>query len=413
MAKRIKQRKDDKGRVLNKGETQRKSDGMYIYTCTGPYGSRRYVYSKDLLTLREKEKELLRDQIDGLDIYLAGKATLDFVFDRYISTKYNLRSSTRSNYKYTYDQYVRGGFGARLIKDIKYSDVKSFYTYLLNEKNLQINSVDNVHTILHPTFAMAVRDEIIRKNPSDSVLAEIKKNSGKNKGIRHALTPEQQRAFIRFIEQSPEYNHWYPLFVVMFGTGCRIGEVIGLRWQDVDFEKKRITIDHAATYYPREERKSVFEISLPKTEASIRVIPMLAQVEEALTMEYERQKVEGFSDFQLDGMTGFIFTNRNGSLHVPHTINQAINRISEAYNAIEIIKAKRERREPVIIPHFSCHVTRHSFCSRLCENDVNVKVIQDVMGHKQIETTLDVYAEVNYSKKKDEFDNLSGKVELF
>lgn len=147
MAKaKVKARKDNKGRVLQKGESQRKSDGSYIYTYNDPFGNRRYVTSKDLQTLREKEKQLTKDQLDGLNVYVAGNATLNFAFDRYMSTKYNLRPTTRSNYCYMYDQYVRDDFGKRIIAEIKYSDIKFFYYHLINERNLQINTVDSIHT---------------------------------------------------------------------------------------------------------------------------------------------------------------------------------------------------------------------------------------------------------------------------
>ena len=76
-------RKDLRGRVLRKGESQRRSDGRYVYTYTDPLGRRKYVYAQDLVTLREKEAQLMKDQMDGLDIYVAGKATVNFVFDRY------------------------------------------------------------------------------------------------------------------------------------------------------------------------------------------------------------------------------------------------------------------------------------------------------------------------------------------
>ena len=65
-------------------------------------------------------------------------------------------------------------------------------------------------------------------------MAEIKQGFGKNRGIRHALSLEQQRAFLGYVAESPIYCHWLPLFTVLFGTGCRIGEVIGLRWEDLD-----------------------------------------------------------------------------------------------------------------------------------------------------------------------------------
>lgn len=113
-----KARKDHKGRALHSGECQRK-DLSYTYSYQDPFGHRKYIYSKDLKQLREREKQLVKDQLDGLDTYVAGKATVNYVFDRYISTKYNLRSSTRANYMYMYDKFVRETFGKMLIADVK------------------------------------------------------------------------------------------------------------------------------------------------------------------------------------------------------------------------------------------------------------------------------------------------------
>lgn len=405
-----KSRKDDKGRVLQKGEYQRSCDGVYVYRYRDILGKWQSVYAGDLTELRVKEKQLMKDQLDGLDVYAAGNATLNMAFDRYISTKYNLRQSTRSNYTYMYDQFVRKDIGPRRIADIKYSDIKTFYYSLLNDKGLQINTLDTVHTVLHPTFAMAVRDDVIRKNPTDGVMAEIKKSGWKNKGIRHALTVEQQGAFMNAITAFPEFEHWLPLFTCLLGTGCRVGEVVGLRWSDIDLKERSISVNHSVSYYVRENRKSSFGVSLPKTEAGVRQIPMMDAVHDVLEKEYERQKRDGFCTYELEGLSGFIFSNRNGTLHNPHCINKAIERISETYNAKEVLDAKREHREPVIIPHFSCHHLRHTFCSRLCENETNIKVIQEVMGHANVETTLDIYTEVNFAKKKAAMEDLSKKI---
>lgn len=130
-----KARKDNKGRALRKGESQRKSDNMYIYVYVDPFGKRRYKYSMDLIKLREIEKSLIKDQLDGLDVYAAGKADLNFVFDRYISTKTDLRRTTYTNYTYMYDRFVRPEFGKKKIGTIKYSDVLYFYLHLINEKH--------------------------------------------------------------------------------------------------------------------------------------------------------------------------------------------------------------------------------------------------------------------------------------
>lgn len=408
-------RKDNKGRALRKGEFQRASDGKYVYGYVDPNGVRRYIYSKDLKTLREREEKLIKNQLDGLDVYVAGSADLNFVFDRYISTKSELRRTTYTNYTYMYDHFVRGGFGKKKVGDIKYSDVLHFYHDLIHNKGIQINTLDTIHTVLHPTFQLAVRDGIIRMNPSDGVMAELKKKTGNKKGIRHALTLEQQRAFMNYIAESPVFVGWLPFFTVLLGTGCRIGEVVGLRWQDVDLKERTININHAMTYYPRRDDtyKCEFKVSLPKTDAGIRILPMMKQVYEALQGEYDRQKEEGFSEAVVDGMSGFIFTNRFDTIHNPQAVNRAIKRIYEAYNAEEIVKAKNEHRDPIIIPHFSCHHLRHTFCTRFCENETNVKVIQSIMGHASIETTMDIYAEVTEMTKKEALDNLSANLDVF
>ena len=327
-----KSRKDNKGRVLRKGETQRSCDGKYVYTYTDPEGKRRSIYSKDIMELREREEKLIKDQLDGLDTYVAGSATVNFVFDRYISTKSELRGTTMRNYKYMYDRFIRNGFGKKKIAAIKFSDVLQFYQHLLKEKEMQINTLETIHTVLHPTFQLAVRDDIIRNNPSDGVMAQIKKQPGRNHGVRHALTLEQQRAFINYIESNPTYYRWTSLFKFLLGTGCRIGEAIGIRWEDVNFEKRVISINHSLVYYSREFKEHpmcTFSISLPKTEAGIRSIPMMDAVYDALRAEFADQQENGFNETEIDGMKGFIFMNRFGYVHNPQSINRAIKRIYE------------------------------------------------------------------------------------
>ena len=401
-------RKDLRGRALRKGEVQRASDKRYMYTYTDPLGRRKFIYANDLATLREKEKQLMKDQLDGLDLYVAGKATINDVFDRYMSTKYDLRETTRSNYLYIWEHFVKDTFGKKRIADIKFSDLLQYYLYLLNDEEIALGTLDSVHCLIHPTFQLAVRDEIIRHNPSDGVMKEVSKRAGKSRGVRHALTLEQQRAFMDYIANHPVYYHWWPLFTVLLGTGCRIGEGLGLRWQDLDFEKRTISINHSLVYYPEgSSRRSVLKVSKPKTEAGIRIIPMLDIVYDAFQMELEEQEETGYNQIEIDGMTGFIFTNRNGSAPNPQTVNRTIKRIISSYNADEVVRAKRQRREPIILPDFSCHHLRHTFCTRLCENETNLKVIQSIMGHRNIETTMDIYAEATEQKKQESIERLS------
>ncbi len=366
------------------------------------------------MTLRKKEAELMKNQLDGLDIYVAGMASVNFVFDRYMSLKTNLRETTRGNYVYMYDRFVRNTFGKRKIADIKYSDVLQFYNCLLSENKIQVNTLESIHSLLHPTFQLAVRDEIIRINPTDGVMAEIKKSSAHSSEKRHALTIPQQRAFMEHIANHPVYYHWWPLFTVLLGTGCRIGEALGLRWEDLDFDNRVISINHSVVYYPiGEERTSVQRISKPKTKAGERTIPMLDSVKDAFEMLREEQQENGWGDAEIDGMTGFVFCNRFGDVPNPPTVNRAIKRIVADYNATEEINAKKERRQPLLLPDFSAHNLRHTFCTRLCEQETNLKVIQSIMGHKDIKTTMDVYAEATEEKKQESFERLAAKLDVF
>lgn len=407
-----KSRKDLRGRALKQGEIQRKDDQRYMYSYTDPLGRRKFIYANDLTELREKEQKLQRDQLDGLDLYAAGKATVNDTFDRYMSTKYELRESTRSGYLYNYNHFIRDNFGLKKLIDIKYSDVLQYYYYLLNEKGISISTLDSIHCLLHPTFELAVRDDIIRKNPSDGVMKEITKKSGSNKGIRHALTIDQQRAFMDYMATHPVYYHWWPLFTVLLGTGCRIGECIGLRWQDLDFEKRIISINHSIIYrYDSQRKDAKMCVSLPKTEAGIRTIPMLDIVKDAFEIEREEQAQSGGNTQVVDGMSGFVFCNRFGNVLNPQAINDTLRRIQNNYNSEEVLNAKKENREPVLLPKFSCHHLRHTFATRLCETETNLKVIQSVMGHATIETTMDIYAEATDKKKQESFEILASKLD--
>ncbi len=408
-------RKDNKGRALRKGESQRSQDNRYVYTYTTPEGKRGYVYAVTLQELREKEKKLIRDQLDGIDLYVAGKADLNFVVDRYLGTKNNLATSTYANYRYTYDHFCKDGFGKRRAADIKYSDVLNFYLGLV-ENGIAVKTIESLHCVIHPAFDLAVHDEIIRKNPSDKVISEVKKRQGRKHKVKRALTIEQQKELINYVTDHPLYDYWRPLFVVLLGTGCRIGEICGLRWDDVDMENRVIDINHSMTYFRRgREVPYTFEFKFepPKTRAGIRKIPMLDDVYAVLKELYDDQMENGFSPLVVDGATNFIFINKSGTLYKHNAIDHSIKRIVNTHNAEEIVRAKREKREPIMLPFFSCHTFRHTFCTRFCEYETNVKVIQAVMGHADINTTMDIYAEVTETRKQESMENLSKNMKIF
>ncbi|MBQ8666881.1 MAG: site-specific integrase [Lachnospiraceae bacterium] len=403
-------RKDKKGYALRTGECQR-ADGRYSYSYTDRFKQRHTVYAKSLVELREREKQIRMDMDQGIDPNAANKYTVNDVFDRFISRKYDIKPTTRAKYYFDYDHYVREGFGKQKIGKVHYTDVKKFYYDLLKVTGIAPGTLDGVNTVLHSTFSTAVRDEIIKSNPTEGVMAEIKKSDLWVRPKRHALTAPQQKKLMDFLKDNHQFSGWLPIITVLLGTGMRIGECLGLRWEDIDLENRTITVDHnLVEYKDKELDKVVYRIQTPKTRAGSRMIPMIDEVYEAFIMEFEFQEAIGFCEEEIDGYSGFIFSTDEGKLLRRAPVNNAIHRIVDIHNEEEEQKASEEGREPVLIPQFTAHQLRHTFCTRFCENETNLKVIQEIMGHADITTTMDIYAEATQEKKQEVMANLQGKI---
>ncbi len=398
-------RKDRSGRVLKEGESQRK-DGSYDYRWRTPDGRRHSIYAKSLELLREKEEELMHDKTYGIRTE-AKNVKLNDVFELWKKLKRGLKDNTYQNYNYMYMQFVYPEIGQLKVKNIKRSDIRRFYNMMADERGLKIATIDNIHTVLHQVLDLAVEDEYIRSNPSDNALKELKQARNFDTDKRKALTAEEQKVFMDFLTKNNRYNHWKPIFEVMLGTGLRVGEVTGLRWEDIDLEERTISVNHTLVYYNHEKNGCYFGINTPKTKAGQRRIPMLDNVREAFIQEREFQEEADIScKVSIDGFTDFIFINRFGNVQHQGTLNKALRRIMRDCNQ-EMIEKSKSKKDMVLLPKFSCHVLRHTFATRLNEAGLNMKVIQDVLGHADIGTTMNIYTDVTKEMKTREFDVLN------
>lgn len=403
-------RKDSKGRVLKENETQRK-DGTYQYRWRTSDHKRHSIYAPTLEELRKKEQEVLKDKSDGIRTD-AQKVTLNDVYDLWVQLKKGLKDNTFQNYKYMYEQFVRDDLGQHKITTLKRSDIRRFYNYLIDERCLKVATVDNIHTVLHQVLDIAVEDCYLRNNISDNALKELKKARNLFTEKRKALTIQEQEIFLDFLKKSNMYRHWYPIFALMVGTGLRVGEAVGLRWNDVDFDNNTISVNHTLIYYNHAKGGCYFGINTPKTRAGERTIPMIESVREAILQEKEYQREAGIKcTVKVDGFTDFIFVNRFGNTQHQGTLNKALRRIIRDCNQ-EILDKAKDKDNVILLPNFSCHTLRHTFTTRLCESGINIKVIQSVLGHSDVSTTLDIYADVTKDLKKAEmqtFDDFMNK----
>ena len=391
---------------LQRGETQR-ANGTFAYQWKDRDGKRHVIYAKTLQELREKEQELQDDVRDGVRPEVRNM-TVNEMYERWKDLKRGLKDNTFQNYQYLYRMYIYPSFGRRKLSELVKSDLKRFYNTLMDERGLAISTVDGVHTVLHQVFEMAVDDNCIRRNPADNVLKELKSAHAFDTEKRRALTLAEEQLFLDYLKRTPQYRHWYPIFAVMLGTGMRVGEAVGLRWCDIDLEEGVIDVNHTLVYYKHEINGCYCNIHSPKTKAGIRKIPMLGNVKEAFLEERKNQMASGVRcSVSVDGYTDFIFVNRFGHPQHQGTLNKAIRRITRDCND-EVLSLKK--RNPVLLPPFSCHILRHTFTTRMCEKGVNIKVIQDVLGHADISTTLNIYADATKELKKSEFALLDAKL---
>jgi len=434
-------RMDTRGRLLFPGEDQM-PDGRYRYRYQDWDGTRRAAYSwrlvpgdalpenkRDGMSLREKERLISENLQYSTGRQRTGRQTLDQWFRFWLEGKPMLKPTTRTNYAGIYDCYIACNLGNRRLEDIRYSDIRTFYNKLLYDgvrirvkrtgkivrnTGISMGSLKLIHSILRPIFSLAVRDGCIRTNPCDHALADVQRSSRKERGRRHALTEEQQQRFVNFVSSSERYREWLPILTVFLGTGCRVGELIGLRWEDCDFEQNLISVNHSIIYGKFGNSACAMQVSTPKSESGHRTVPMLQEVRAALLKEYAKQQALGSSLQQpvIDGYTNFVFVNRNGNLFNPSCINRMLERMRKSCNLEEQEKAQKESRSPVEIPHFSAHNLRHTFCTRFCENETNLKTIQEIMGHSDIQITMNVYAEATEAKKQQSMQKLEGKIKI-
>lgn len=401
--------KDNKGRVLRKNEFQM-PDGRYRYRYTDLHGKRHAVYAWKLvpsdrlpkgkkkdISLREKEKNIERDLYDKIDI-INSHITVNQLLERYFATKINLQNSTKENYLHLWHHNIEDTpLGRKQVCDVKKSDILSFYGYLYNDRNMALTTLQLYQNILYPAFQLAVDDNILRINPCKGCMKNYVQGSMNSNKV--PLSNDEENLLIEFVEQDEYYYRLYPLIVLILETGVRISEALGLTWDDIDFKNKKLSINHQVLYRKNGERCRYYA-SLPKTKKT-REIPLSQKAIDALKLQRDSTYfISKYSEFEVDGYSGFVFINRSnsGKPPTPNTITRSLHCITSACNKWEYERAIDEGREPIVLPQFSSHVLRHTFCSKMAVKGMNPKTLQDLMGHANIAVTLQVYTHLKYEE---------------
>lgn len=379
----MEKRKDNKGRVLRTGETQR-GDGRYCYRYTELDGKRKYVYDMDLNALREKERKINRNIEDKI---YSKNITLNEAFDRFMNVRVDLRPGTTHKYKIEYDRWIRNTWiGNKQISELKKSDILLFYKEASNR--LSNGTIRCIQKYIHSCLEIAVEDDLIRKNPSNGCTKDYMSNNP-----REAMTAEDTKKMLEYAEEYPFGKEYLLAVKIMLGTGLRVGEVVGLTWDDVDVKNAKIKVNKQFTLIAGGGLHE-YHISPPKTKSAIRTVPMSEDVKLMMQKHkdenYFRSKKYGTS---VDGYSGFVFHTRTGLPILPNRINDYLAKLVKSYN-----DTHKDQ-----LPKVSCHTMRHTFCTRMAEMGVNPKTLQYIMGHSSYKTTSDIYITETEDHAKEEF----------
>ena len=381
-------RRDNKGRKLVTGESQDK-DGRYRYKYNDSFGKRKSVYSWRLtesdpypkgkrkdISLREKEKVIEKALCDAVSANGGDMTVLELV-QRYISQKRGVKHNTQANYNFVINVIKKEEFGAKRIDTIKLSDAKA-WLIKLQDDGRGYSSIHSIRGVIRPAFQMAVDDDLIRKNPFEFQLATVVVNDSVT---REAITRKQQREFLRFIKEDKHFSKYYDGIYILFYTGLRVSEFVGLTINDIEFDKERIKVDHQL----QRTRNMEYEILTPKTEKGERYVPMQKDVADCFRRIIQNRKHPKIEPM-IDGYSGFLFLDKNDMPMVALHWEKYFQHIREKYNSIYKVQM------PCITPH----VCRHTFCSNMAKSGMNPKTLQYIMGHSDIGVTLNTYTHLQF-----------------
>ena len=394
-------RRDNKGRKLFNGESQRK-DGKYEYKYQDAWGKRKTVYSwkltptdrvpagkRDDISLREKIKQIQKDLNSNITPDGGNFTVLELV-EKYISQKTGVRHNTRSNYNFVVNVIKKEAFGQKRIDKIKVSDAKEWLIKMQQMDGRGYSSIHTIRGVVRPAFQMAVDDDLLVKNPFEFQLNTVVVNDSVT---REAITRQQERDFLEFVKNDKHFCKYYDGIYILFKTGLRISEFVGLTKKNLDFENNRIIVDHQL----QRTRDMKYIIEDTKTESGERMVPMTPEVKEAfqrILSNRKNPKVEPM----VDGYSGFLYLDKNGRPMVALHWEKYFQHIREKYNKIYRIQ----------MPKVTPHVCRHTFCSNMEKSGMNPKTLQYIMGHSDISVTLNTYTHLNYDDAEEEMQKVVG-----
>lgn len=401
-------RRDNRGRILHNGEIQ-EENGRYRFKYIDALGQAKYVRSwrldhndptpagkKRELSLREMERQISADLIDQI-VPEGGRLTVSDLVEKYVSLKRGVRPSTEAGYNTVINLLKKDPFGSKRIDKVKVIDAQTWLVKLQADGR-GYSSIHTIRGVLRPAFQLAVDNDYLRKNPFAFALSSVIYNDSVT---REALSRENERKFLKFVKEDDHFSKYYDGIFILFNTGLRISEFVGLTFKDIDFENMRIDVNHQL----QRNNGIGYNIRDTKTESGGRFVPMTKEVAESFKRIIDNRK-KPKAEPMVDGYSGFLFLDKDEHPMVAMHWEKYFQHICEKYNGIYKVQ----------MPKVTPHVCRHTFCSRMATAGMNPKTLQYIMGHADIGVTLNTYTHLGFDDASKEMTRIiqdgdnSGKI---
>ena len=394
--------KNLKGKELGKGIRQRK-DGRYEARAVVE-GINISIIKSSLKECLEEFKEAKKMASNNMDMKRVN-ITLNEWFEEWFEQykKPYIKETSIYPLRSKYYNIFGNTLGDKKVAEINNIDIQSVINSM-RDNGRAASSMRTALSTIRECLESAKNNRIIQVNPC----FDIKVYWENKTTLRRFLSKEEQELFLNKSKNNGDW--YYEMFYIMLHTGMRIGEVGGLKWEDIDFKNKCIHINRSLSCQ-YEKGKKIMRLTTPKTHNSYREIPFMGEVEDMLNAQYKKQQIykENLGDRwrEEEGFENFVFTSSMGSPVTRYIAEKQINKIVKEINEEEMFNAVKENRVPTLFEKVYPHALRHTFCSRCFECNMNPKVVQKIMGHQHYSTTIDIYTHVTNEKIEDEISKFN------
>ena len=349
------------------------------------------------LTLKKADKKAKEEYIQFKNRCMGGASFNENMRFKELCEEYfkvyapnNLKPITAYNYKKMFEYRLIPYFGNKKLKDITTPVLSNYFCNITktnkdgHEEPISPRTAKRIFIMMQSVFHYAIKQRIIKDNPCDGV--ELPRKDSTQEEKRKFLTEEE---FPKFLEMfDGEKSDFDRMILILLHTGMRSGELLGLQWNDIDFDRKLIFINHTLS-----DVGGIHFLTTPKTKGSKRIITMNSTVTELLKIQkkYELEKRMMLKEFEHPEM---IFTSNLGNYKDRSSLNTSF----------------KKRLKGTGFEFMTLHCLRHTNATLLLNSGVDIKIISEHLGHSDISTTANIYADVLASSRQKTAEILEWKL---